>query len=70
MVDKIKLLEHRLREVADKFNALKKCGIDEEILIVYIQSKTKLSQKKVKKMLSATEEFYNKLIAQMTAEAL
>ena len=33
MVDKIKLLEHRLREVADKFNALKKCGIDEEILI-------------------------------------
>ena len=38
MVDKIETLNKRLTEVRDKFRELKKCGIDEEILEIYLQS--------------------------------
>jgi hypothetical protein len=37
-------LNKRLKDVVEKFNALNKCGIDEEILIIYLAEKTKLSK--------------------------
>ena len=61
-MDKIELLNKRLQEVKEKFDALKKCGLDEEILEIYLQSKTKLSRRKIKEMLKNLEDFYHKLI--------
>lgn len=57
----LKNLHDRLAEVSEKFDDLKKCGIDEEILEIYLMKKTGLSRKKVKSLLANVEEFYNKL---------
>ena len=62
MADKIEILNERLREVRDKFNELKECGIDDEILEIYLQSKTKLSRKKIREFINHLDDFYNKLI--------
>jgi len=70
MTDKIEVLNKRLKEVVDKFNQLKKCGLDEEILEIYIEKKTKLSKKNVKKVLDSMEDFYNKLIKTTILENL
>jgi len=70
MVDKIETLNKRLTEVRDKFRELKKCGIDEEILEIYLQSKTKLSRKKIKEFINSLEEFYDKLIKTSILEGL
>ncbi len=70
MADKIETLNKRLTEVRDKFIELKECGIDEEILEIYIQKKTNLSRKNVKLVLDNLDKFYNKLIKKETLKAL
>lgn len=70
MADKIETLNKRLTEVRDKFNELKKCGIDAEILEIYLQSKTKLSRKKIRDFINHQEEFYDKLIKTAILEGL
>lgn len=70
MADKVTILEKRLKEIKETFEAMKKNGISEEILIPYIQMKTKLSRKDVKKMLNSIEEFYEDLISKETAKAM
>ena len=70
MAEKIADLEKRLKEVNEKFDALKKSGIDEEILIVYLQHKTRLPRKKIKQLLDETEDFFEKLISKEVAEKL
>lgn len=70
MADKIEILNKRLTEVRDKFNELKECGIDEEILEIYLQSKTKLSRKNVRLVLDNLDRFYNKLIKDEILEGL
>lgn len=69
-MDKVTLLEKRLKEVKEAFEAMKKNGISEEIMIPYIQMKTKLSRKDVKKMLNSIEEFYEDLVSKETAKAI
>ena len=58
----IETLNRRLKEVVDKFNALKNCGMDEEILKIYLQNKTKLPKRDIENMLKHMEEFYDRLI--------
>ena len=70
MADKIETLNKRLTEVRNKFIELKECGIDEEILEIYLQSKTKLSRKNVRLVLDNLERFYNKLIKEEILEGL
>lgn len=70
MVDKIETLNKRLTEVRDKFIELKNCGIDEEILEIYLQNKTKLSRKKIKEVINHLDDFYNKLIKNEILENL
>lgn len=60
--DKITTLSNRLKEVKEKFDALKKSGIDEDILITWIKEKTHLNKADVKRMLNAQEDFYHRLI--------
>jgi DNA-binding protein H-NS len=69
-MDKVTLLEKRLEEIKEVFEAIKKNGINEEILIPYLQMKTKLSRKDVKKMLNSIEEFYEDLISKETAKSI
>jgi DNA-binding protein H-NS len=69
-MDKITILEKRLKEVKEIFEALKKNGISEEILLPYIQMKTKLSRKDVKKMLNSIEEFYEDLVSKEVAKSV
>jgi len=70
MTDKIEILNKRLTEVRDKFIELKKCGIDEEILEIYLYHKTKLPRKKIKEFINHLEDFYNKLIKTKILEEL
>jgi len=70
MKDKVDILNKRLKEVVEKFEALRKCGIDEEVLVIFLHDKTGLSKRDVKNLLDSHEEFYNKLISKLTLEAL
>ena len=58
----LKTFEKKLDQIRQGLEIMKRCGIDDEILIAWIQSKTKLSQKDIKLMLKSTEEFYSKLL--------
>lgn len=68
--DKITTLNKRLKEVKEKFEDLKKSGIDEDILIVWIKDKTPLPKGSVIKMLKAQEEFYDRLVKDSILDAL
>ena len=70
MKDKIDLLNERLKDICERFTALKECGIDPELLEIYLERKTKLSKRKVKEMIHHTEEFYNKLLKSQMLEEL
>jgi hypothetical protein len=58
----IDLLNKRLKDVKEAFDSMKKVGVSDEILIVYIMHKTKLPRKRVEAMLNAQEEFYTNLV--------
>lgn len=68
--DKLVTLSNRLKEVKEKFEALEKCGIDKDILIIYIQAKTKLSKEKIISMLNSQQDFYDKLIKNAIIDSL
>ena len=63
-------LEDHMKEVVQKFNEFKKAGIDEELMIIYIMHKTKLSKDKVKQMLKSQADFYSSLVAEKVMEKL
>jgi hypothetical protein len=69
-MEKVTLLERRLKQVKETFEALKKSGINEEILIAYLQNKTKMSRKAIKRMLDNIEQFYEDLVSKEVANAL
>ena len=69
-MDKIETLNKRLREVVDKFNEFQRIGINEEILEMYLQQKTKLSKKNVRLLLKNYEEFYHKLLKEEIVKGL
>jgi hypothetical protein len=58
----LKTFEKKLDQIRHGLEVMEKCGIDEEILIAWIQSKTKFSRKDIKLMLDSTEDFYNRLL--------
>ncbi len=60
-MDDIQILNKNLEAVKKAFEAMKKCGIDRELLEIYLQKKLNLSAKKIKQMLDETETFYKKL---------
>jgi ADP-heptose:LPS heptosyltransferase len=69
-MEKITKLEKRLKEIKETFEALKKAGVNEEILLAFIQMRTKMSRRDIKQMLNAQEEFYSNLISKEVADAL
>ena len=69
-MDKVAELSKNLKNMKEKFDALKKSGVNEELLIVWIMHATKYSKKDVKAMLDAQEEFFDKLIQKEVADKL
>lgn len=69
-MEKIDILNKRLGSVKRMFDELKSSGVSEEIMIIYIHHKTKISVKNIRKMLSCQEEFYNELVAKLAADAV
>jgi len=69
-MDKIEILNKRLKEVVDKFNEFQRVGINDEILEMYLQQKTKLSKKNVRLLLKNYEEFYHKLLKEEIVKGL
>ena len=69
-MDKLATLSKRLKEARDKFIDLKNCGVDSEILIVYLQHKTKLSRAKVIDFLKNVDDFYDKLVTEESVKNL
>jgi len=59
---KLKILSSRLKDVARKFDALKKSGMDEEILIIFLSNRTGMGKNDVKNLLKAQDEFFSKLL--------
>ena len=60
--ERFRVLGTRLQKVQEGFHIMKNLGIDEEILIAWMQVKTKLSAKVVRIMLKSQEEFYERLM--------
>ena len=58
----LRTFENKLDQIRQGLEIMKRCGVDDEILIAWIQAKTKFSQKDIKLMLRSTEEFYARLI--------
>lgn len=69
-MSKIETLNKRLKEVVDKFKEFQQVGINDEILIMYLQQKTKLSRKNINLLLKNQEEFYHNLIKEEIMEGL
>ena len=69
-MDKLEELNYRLKKVHEAYESMKQAGIDEELLVVWINSKTKLGKASVKEMLKSQEEFYQKLIKKQMLENL
>lgn len=68
--DKLTKLHKNLQSIKDKYEELSKSGIDKEILIIYLHHKSHMSIKKVTKLLSNIDEFYNQLVSDAVAEKL
>jgi len=68
--DKIDDLRKKLQKVVHGFEHLKNLGINEEILVAYIQYKTKLSVRDIREVLKSYEEFHTKLINTAALDAL
>ena len=60
--DKITLLNKRLKKLVEAMEDLKRLGMNEEILIIYVSHKTKLPLRDVKAVIENVEDFYRKLL--------
>lgn len=68
--DKITILNERLKEILENFEAFRKSGIDEDLLETYIQSKMKISRQATKKFLRTFDDFYHGLVKENILDAL
>lgn len=66
----IEIFGKRLKKVLEGFNTIKHYGLDEEILICWLQVKTRLNKKDIQLMLKSQEEFYNKLLSEDILDGL
>jgi len=70
MSSPLQKLNKQLETLMETFEAFKKNGIDEEIMVAFIVYKTRLAKKTVLEMLHAQEEFYEKLVVKHTMEQI
>lgn len=70
MSDRLDMLNKQLKELIKKIEIMNKKGLDEEILIIYLAHKTKLSKRKVKLLLDNVDAFYNKIVTRLIGDEL
>lgn len=63
MRDKIQIFGDRLKKVIEGINIMKTYGLDEEILICWLESRLKVSHKQASLIIKETDEFYRKFMA-------
>jgi phosphomevalonate kinase len=63
-------LNSRLKEVVKKFKEWRESGMDEEILVIYLHDKLRMSRNKVYDMLNRMDEFYEKLVKEKIIRGL
>lgn len=68
--DKIADMRKALEKFTENYKELRSVGINQEILEAYLASKTRLSMKSIKAILESQDEFYEKLIIDVTVDAL
>lgn len=69
-MDKIDQLNWNLKKIKESFDLWKNSGLNQELLIIFIQHKTKLSKHQVKLMLSSMDDFFDKLITEEVTKNL
>ena len=69
-MNNIDKLNKNLDELNSNFTLWKDLGLNEELLIIFISNKTKMSKKHVKDMLHYQKEFFEKLVNKEIAEAI
>jgi len=60
----------RLQKLNENLQAVKKFGIDEDILVCYLCQKLKISQKEARKIINCVDEFYDKIVLDAAIEGL
>lgn len=69
-MDKIELLNSRLKEVVACYQSWKDNGMSEEILIAWFMVKMKVSRTCATKIVTTYEEFFNELIKTETLKRI
>ena len=69
-MDKITKLQNSLVELKDTFDGIKQFGLDEEILIIYLNHKTGIGIKDIKDLLKNQDDFFRKLVSSEVAKEL
>ena len=67
---KLDTLNKRLNEVKDAYNNLKKSGLNEEMLQIYLMYKCKISMKKAKMIIEQTDLFYKTIVSNEVLDQL
>jgi len=67
---KLDIFSERLKKVAEAIKVINNSGIDEEIFIVWLCRKLKVSKKKAKEIIHHTNDFCDKLIMESTIEQI
>jgi hypothetical protein len=62
MTSKIDTLNKQLKDIKEAYEKWQHSGLNEEVLIIYLQAKTKLSRKKVMQVLNEQQKFFDNLI--------
>ena len=63
---KLDIFSERLRKVAEAIKDIQSLGIDEEIFVIWLCYKLKVSKKRAKEIIYHTTDFYDKLIMEST----
>lgn len=63
-MNKLQKMQKDLKRIKKTFDMFKKSGLNEEVLVLWIQAKVGLSRKKIKQMLNAQEKFFDELIVE------
>lgn len=67
---KLDLFSERLKKVAEAIESINKSGIDEEIFVIWLCYKLKVSKKRAKEIIYHTNDFYEKLVMESIIEQI
>ncbi len=69
-LQELKRIRKALEDTVRAYGELQKCGVSREVLVAYLVVKTKMSARRINKMLNAQDDFYNTLLTKEAGELL